>query len=126
MRNGGYPKMEIVILYGFICSGKSFAAKEYEKQGFKIISFDKDEKNFFANIKKSIESKEIPAVSLAYCFNPLMRETFPSLSSRTPSQLQRFEPADPPVTKTQTSSGFNRCANATCIKGDSKLFSPSL
>jgi len=58
MRNGGYPKMEIVILYGFICSGKSFAAKEYEKQGFKIISFDKDEKNFFANIKKSIESKE--------------------------------------------------------------------
>ena len=49
--------MEVVILYGFICSGKSTIAKEYETKGYTIFTFD-IEKYFFGNLEKSIKNNK--------------------------------------------------------------------
>lgn len=50
--------MEIVILYGFICSGKSTIAKKYGNLGYTIINYDVDEAGFTRNIEQSIRKKE--------------------------------------------------------------------
>lgn len=49
--------MEVVILYGFICSGKSTIAREYEKIGYTVVTYDK-EKDFLGKLEKSIKLKK--------------------------------------------------------------------